>query len=269
MYTSGTTGRPKGAILTHRNIIWNLFNTISGREDQPGEKALIVGPLFHAAALNNHFTIQVALGGTGIILRKFEPESLLRTIEKEKATIMSGAPALYNMLLQHGNDNKYDVRIYYQMHCGRQINCLWRPRKSSSIFSQTLKVFMMSMAVLRHLPASRSLMPKDSLRKDMSVGKALPFLDRLVLWMKITGLLPPDEVGELVCRGPNVMHGYHRDPEGTKRAIRDGWLHTGDMARMDHEGFFYIVDRQQRYDHKRRRKHLSEGDRRGYHQTSG
>lgn len=109
MYTSGTTGRPRGAVLTHENVLWNLFNTVLGREDKPGERAIIVGPLYHTAALNNHFTIQVGLGGTSILVRKFEPEFLLRTIEKERATIISGAPALYNLLLQHPNAREYDV----------------------------------------------------------------------------------------------------------------------------------------------------------------
>ena len=110
MYTSGTTGKPKGAMLTHCNILWNLFNTIWAREDKTGERAIIVGPLYHTAALNNHVTIQIALGGTSIIIRKFEPESLLQTIEREKATIVSGAPALYNLLLQHPRAHEYDTR---------------------------------------------------------------------------------------------------------------------------------------------------------------
>jgi len=110
MYTSGTTGKPKGATLTHRNVLWNLFNTIWAREDKTGERAIIVGPLYHTAALNNHLTIQIALGGTSIVIRKFEPESLLKTIEREKATIVSGAPTLYNMLLQHPRAHMYDTR---------------------------------------------------------------------------------------------------------------------------------------------------------------
>jgi len=242
MYTSGTTGRPKGAILTHRNIIWNLFNTISGREDQPGEKALIVGPLFHAAALNNHFTIQVALGGTGIILRKFEPGSLLRTIEKEKATIMSGAPALYHMLLQHGNPHKYDLRSITKCTAGTDKLPMETKKKLLDFFPNIKGIYDVY-GCTEASPCITILNAKDSLRKDMSVGKALPFLEARVV-DENERPLPPDEVGELVCRGPNVMHGYHRDPEGTKKAIRDGWLHTGDMARVDHEGFFYIVDRQ-------------------------
>ena len=241
MYTSGTTGKPKGAILTHRNIIWNLFNTISGREDQPGEKALIVGPLFHAAALNNHFTIQIALGGTCILIRKFEPESLLKTVEKEKATVMSGSPALYNMLIRHPNAHKYDVRSVTKCTAGADKLPMETKKKLLDFFPNIYGVYDVY-GCTEASPCITILNAKDSLRKDMSVGKALPFLQAHVV-DKNDRRLPPGEVGELVCRGPNVMHGYHRDSEGTKRTIRDGWLYTGDMARVDPEGFFYIIDR--------------------------
>jgi acyl-CoA synthetase (AMP-forming)/AMP-acid ligase II len=241
MYTSGTTGRPRGAILTHGNIIWNLFNTISGREDQPGEKALIVGPLFHAAALNNHFTIQMALGGTSILVRKFEPESLLRTIEKEKATVMSGSPALYNMLIRHPNAHKYDVGSITKCTAGADKLTMETKKRLLEFFPNVEGVYDVY-GCTEASPCITILNAKDSLKKDMSVGKALPFLDARVV-DENDKPLPPGEVGELVCKGPNVMQGYHEDPEGTKKTIREGWLYTGDMAMEDHEGFFYIVDR--------------------------
>ncbi|GAG92493.1 unnamed protein product, partial [marine sediment metagenome] len=93
MYTSGTTGKPKGAVITHGNVFWNLMNTILTREHHPGEISLIIGPLYHTAALNNHFTVQVALGGTSIMIRKFDPEIVLGYIEKERANVISGSPA--------------------------------------------------------------------------------------------------------------------------------------------------------------------------------
>ena len=241
MYTSGTTGRPRGAILTHGNIIWNLFNTISGREDRPGEKAVIVGPLFHAAALNNHFTIQMALGGTGILVRKFEPESLLRTIEKEKATVMSGSPALYNMLIRHPDAHKYDVRSIIKCTAGADKLPMETKQRLLDFFPNIEGVYDVY-GCTEASPCITILNAKDSLRKDMSVGKPLPFLEARVV-DENGKPLPSGEVGELVCRGPNVMQGYHGDPEGTNRVIREGWLYTGDMAMEDHEGYFYIVDR--------------------------
>ncbi len=241
MYTSGTTGRPKGAILTHGNILWNLFNTICGRDDQPGEKAVIVGPLFHTAALNNHFTIQVALGGASIVIRKFEPVSLLKTIQEERATIMSGAPALYNMLINHPKAHGFDVRSITKCTAGADKLTMGTKQRIMDFFPNIEGVYDVY-GCTEASPCITILKARDSLRKDMSVGKALPFLDARVV-DENDNPLRPGEVGEIVCHGANVMAGYHEDPESTRAAIRDGWLHTGDLARMDEEGFFTIVDR--------------------------
>ncbi|MCF8083619.1 MAG: long-chain fatty acid--CoA ligase [Deltaproteobacteria bacterium] len=241
MYTSGTTGQPKGAVLTHGNIIWNLFNTISGRDDQPGERAVIVGPLFHTAALNNHFTIQVALGGTSILVRKFEPASLLETIQTERATVMSGAPALYNMLISHPNARAFDVSSITKCTAGADKLPMETKERIMDFFPNIQGVYDVY-GCTEASPCVTILKAKDSMRKDMSVGKALPFLDACIVDGD-DAPLPPGRVGEIVCRGANVMEGYHEDPEATRAALRNGWLHTGDLARMDDEGFFYIVDR--------------------------
>ena len=241
LYTSGTTGRPKGAIITHRNLLWNLFNTILGREDKTGERALIVGPLYHTAALNNHFTVQIALGGTSIIVRKFEPESLLRTIEKERATIISGAPTLYNLLMQHPNAGKYDTGSITKCTAGSE-KLPFEAKKRFLEFFPNIKGVYDVYGCTEASPSITILNAEDSLRKDGSVGKALPFLDARIV-DEDDRTLPPGEVGELICRGPNVMTRYHGNPEATRQVIRKGWLYTGDLAKMDEEGFFYIVDR--------------------------
>ncbi len=88
MYTSGTTGRPKGALLTHGNILWNLVNTILGREEKEGEVSLVIGPLYHTAALNNHFTTRVALAGTSILIKDFDPKKVMKIIRKEKVSVI-------------------------------------------------------------------------------------------------------------------------------------------------------------------------------------
>ena len=241
MYTSGTTGKPKGATLTHRNVFWNLFNTIWAREDKAGERAIIVGPLYHTAALNNHLTIQVALGGTSIIIRKFEPQALLQTIENEKATIVSGAPALYNMLLQYPDAHKYDTRSITKCTSGSDKLPLEVKKRLLEFFPNIEGVYDVY-GLTEASPGITTLNAADSLRKDGSVGKILPFVDARIVG-EDQNSLPPGEVGELICRGPNVMQGYHRNPQATAEAIQNGWLFTGDLARMDDEGFLYIVDR--------------------------
>jgi acyl-CoA synthetase (AMP-forming)/AMP-acid ligase II len=241
MYTSGTTGKPKGATLTHRNVFWNLFNIIWAREDKTGERAIIVGPLYHTAALNNHLTIQIALGGTSIIIRKFEPESLLKTIEREKATIVSGAPALYNMLLQHPKAHLYDTRSITKCTAGSDKLPLEIKKKLLKFFPNIKGVYDVY-GLTEASPCITILNAADSLRKDGSVGKILPFVDARIV-DEDNDSLPPGEVGELICRGPNVMRGYHRNPQATGESLKNGWLYTGDLARMDDEGFIYIVDR--------------------------
>jgi len=241
MYTSGTTGKPKGATLTHRNVLWNLFNTIWAREDKAGERAIIVGPLYHTAALNNHLTIQIALGGTSIVIRKFEPESLLKTIEREKATIVSGAPALYNMLLQHPRAHMYDTRSITKCTSGSDKLPMEIKKKLLKFFPNIKGVYDVY-GLTEASPGITILNAADSLRKDGSVGKILPFLDVRIV-DEDNNSLPPGEVGELICRGPNVMQGYHRNLRATTESLKKGWLYTGDLARMDDEGFVYIVDR--------------------------
>ena len=241
MYTSGTTGKPKGATLTHRNILWNFFNTVWAREDKTGERAIIVGPLYHTAALNNHLTIQIALGGTSIIIRKFEPESLLKTIEKEKATIVSGAPALYNMLLQHPRAHMYDTRSVTKCTSGSDKLPMEIKKKLLKFFPNIKGVYDVY-GLTEASPGITILNATDSLRKDGSVGKILPFVDVRIV-DEDNNSLPPGEVGELICRGPNVMQGYHRNPRATRESLKNGWLYTGDLAIRDDEGFIYIVDR--------------------------
>jgi len=241
MYTSGTTGRPKGAVITHRNVLWNLVNTIHGRQDAPGQRSIIVGPLYHTAALNNHLTIQIALGGTSILLEKFDPELMLRTIEKERATTISGSPAMYNLLLQYPGASRFDTSSIVKCTAGADKLPLETKRRLMEFFPGIEGVYDVY-GCTEASPCITILAAADSLRKDGSVGLPLPFLDARVVDGE-GNPLAPGQVGEIVCRGPNVMLGYHQDPEATARVLRRGWLHTGDLARVDEEGFFYVVDR--------------------------
>lgn len=241
MYTSGTTGRPKGAVLSHGNILWNLHNTILGREDRPGERALIAGPLYHTAALNNHLTIQIALGGTSILLPSFHPETYLSCIEEEQITVVSGAPALFNILLQSPAAGKYDTSSVQKCTTGADKLSRDLKRRLLEFFPNIDGVYDVY-GCTEASPCIAILSAEESNGKHGSVGKALPFLEA-----RIKGPdgrdLPLGEVGELVCRGPNVMQGYYGDPGATSEILVDGWLYTGDLATMDPEGYLSIVDR--------------------------
>ena len=241
MYTSGTTGRPKGAVLTHRSVIWNLINTIHGREDKAGQVSIIVGPMYHTAALNNHLTIQISLGGTSVLIKKFEALKLLRIIQREKATLISGSPAMFNLLMNHPDAAGFDTSSVTKCTAGADKLPMETKRRLMEFFPNIRGIYDVY-GCTEAAPCITILNERDSLRKDASVGQALPFLQaRLV--DENDQPVPAGATGEIVCKGPNVMQGYWRRPEETARVMRGGWLHTGDLAVMDEEGFYFIVDR--------------------------
>ena len=241
MYTSGTTGRPKGAVITHRSVLWNLHNTMYGREDRAGQISIIVGPLYHTAALNNHLTIQIALGGASVLVKKFEPEELLAIIARERANVISGSPAMYLLLMGHPAAGNYDVSSITKCTAGADKLPMEAKRRLLEFFPNISGVYDVY-GCTEASPSITILGAADSLQRDGSVGRPVPFSDVRVV--DETGRpLSPGRVGEIICRGPNVMQGYHGQPQATAQALRGGWLYTGDLARVDDDGFYYIVDR--------------------------
>ncbi|MBU1054465.1 MAG: long-chain fatty acid--CoA ligase [Proteobacteria bacterium] len=241
MYTSGTTGKPKGAVITHGNILWNLHNTILGREDRSKEVSLIIGPMYHTAGLNNHFTIQIALGGTCILIKKFEPETVLRYIEEKSVNVISGAPSMFNILLQHPKLDDYNTSSITKCTSGAAILPVEVKKKLLKVFPNSNGVYDVY-GCTEASPTITILKGNDSFRKHGSVGRAVNFLQARVV-DEDGNSMPADQAGELICKGPNIMQEYYKDSKATKEAIKNGWLYTGDMATVDKEGYFYIVDR--------------------------
>lgn len=241
MYTSGTTGRPKGALITHGNILWNLVNTLLAREDKGGEIALVIGPLYHTAALNNHFTVRVALAGTSILIKSFDPRRVMEIIEAERVNVISGAPAMYQFLLSLPDLEKYDTSSITKCTAGASILPDGTKEKLLKLFPNANGVYDVY-GCTEASPNIAILRGGDSFRKKGSVGPPLPFLEVRIVDHKDRDV-PAGDIGELICRGPNVMKGYYKDRKATLEALRGGWLHTGDLAKMDEEGFVYIVDR--------------------------
>ena len=241
MYTSGTTGKPKGAMISHRAVLWNLVNTVIGREDDEGEIALVIGPMYHTAALNNHLTIQIAFGGACILVKRFDPATVLELIQKERATTISGSPAMYHLLLKYPEAYKYDTRSITKCTLGSSALPLTIKKQLKGFFPNIEGVYDIY-GCTEAAPTITVLKAKDAERKEGSVGPAAAFVDVRIVDERDRPV-PGGTVGELVCRGPNVMTGYYGREAETEECLRGGWLHTGDMAVMDDEGFITIVDR--------------------------
>jgi fatty-acyl-CoA synthase len=241
LYTSGTTGRPKGAVLSHGNVLWNLVNMLLAREDKEGESALVTGPLYHAAALNNHFLIRLALAGASVLMKHFDPRIFMEIIQKEKVNVISGAPAMFHLLLNLPEVEKYDARSITRCTLGSSTLPDETKKKLLKLLPNAGGIYDVYGAT-EASPTVTVLKAADSFRKTACVGPAVPFLEVRIVDNQDREV-PRSEPGEIICRGPNVMKGYYKDPEGTAEALKGGWLHTGDIGRMDEEGFVYIVDR--------------------------
>lgn len=241
LYTSGTTARPKGVVLTHENVLWNAFNMIHARRDRPDDVALVVGPLFHAAALNSHFVPRLALGSTMVISEKFDPEEMMQTVRREAVTVVPGNPTLFIMLLEHCSGKQYNASSVRTLTSGA--DKLPDPVKRAllELFPACEGIFDVY-GLTECGPCVTCLDARDSLRKTACVGPPLPFVQVRLLDEKGRAV-PTGNPGEVVVRGPNVMKGYYNLPEETDRVLRDGWFYSGDLARADDEGFLYIVDR--------------------------
>ncbi|WP_027718050.1 long-chain-fatty-acid--CoA ligase [Desulfovirgula thermocuniculi] len=241
-YTGGTTGFPKGAMLTHRNIVANAVQTavwFAGCE-YGREKVLAVLPFFHVYGMTVAMNLAVLMGYTQIILPRFEVTQVLECIHAYKPTLFPGAPTMYVAINNHPEVGKYDVRsIRYCISGSAPL-----PVEVANRFEELTGGYLVEGYGLTEASPVTHCNPLRGRRKVGSIG--LPFPDTLC---KIVDLetgereLPPGETGELCVKGPQVMKGYWNMPAETSKVLRDGWLYTGDIARMDEEGYFYIVDR--------------------------
>lgn len=238
LYTAGTTGRSKGALLTHRNVIWGTLNQASLYALYP-EKVLTTFPLSHKAGLIGVFT-RIMRGDTVVLIDSDDLELILETVQKELITVLDIIPSLSNALSQSPFANKYDrtsVKLvgssadFLPMETKNRMKYLFPNAGISDTYGMT-----------EYSGPICSLSPKDSMRKESCIGKALPHSDVRVV--RIQGDdVGTEEVGEIVVRGPQVMQCYYKDEEKSKQAIRDQWLFTGDLAKVDKDGFLYIVGR--------------------------
>jgi long-chain acyl-CoA synthetase len=239
-YTSGTTGRPKGAMLTHRNLLSNceqcmMLPNIATRTDDVVWLAL---PLFHIYAMNVGMNLTVMNGATMVLIERFDPVASLEAIQTYKCTVLYGAPPMFVVWAQLPTMHDYDLSSLRYIGSG-----------AAALPVSVLEAFQSAAGV----PISEGYGLSEA-APVVTTNAAAPAVKPGTVGFPIPGVeikivdeagreVPRGEMGELICRGANMMTGYWHQPEATAEALHDGWLHTGDLAVMDAEGYISIVDR--------------------------
>ncbi|MCI0183258.1 MAG: long-chain fatty acid--CoA ligase [Acidibacillus sp.] len=239
LYTSGTTGKPKGAMLTHQNLSSNAMMAGIHLRFSGDDRIVTVLPMFHVFSLTVCVNAGIFSAAELIILPRFSPKEVIKVIEETKATIFAGVPTMYNFIMQAAGDTHVDFHsLRYCISGGAAM-----PVAILNAFEKRFDVIVLEGYGLSEASPVTAFAPVDGRpRKVGSIGVSLPMVEQRVVDEQDQEV-PVGEVGELVVRGPNVMKGYLGRPEDTQKALRDGWLHTGDMAKMDEDQYFYIVDR--------------------------
>ncbi|ANB61273.1 fatty acid--CoA ligase family protein [Anoxybacteroides amylolyticum] len=238
LYTSGTTGKPKGAMLTHRNLYSNAQDTANYLKINGEDRVIAALPMFHVFCLTVALNAPLMNGGTVLIVPKFSPAKIFQLTREEKATIFAGVPTMYNFLYQYEEGKAEDLQTLRLCISGGAS----MPVALLKNFEQKFKVIVSEGYGLSEASPVTCFNPLDRPRKPGSIGTSIMNVENKVV-NEFGEEVPVGEVGELIVRGPNVMKGYYNMPEETAHTIRDGWLYTGDLAKMDEEGYFYIVDR--------------------------
>ena len=245
-YTGGTTGLPKGVMLTHRNYMTSVIGMGLANLFEPGDATLQVLPIFHTAwwpILVHH-----CAGGKGVIIKRFDFDDILGLVQKERVTHINMVPILFSWILDFPGLDSYDVSsIKYLSYAGAPMPAELMRRcidKFGPIFQQGYGLTEAAPLVTMLMQEDQSRLegPEELTRRISSAGR-----ESLVTEVRLVDEddreVEVDEIGEIAVRGKNIMKGYWKDPELTAHALRGGWLHTGDLARADEYGFLYIVDR--------------------------
>lgn len=242
LYTGGTTGTPKGAMLTHANLVANAYQCALWYVNPAGERLTAIGvlPLFHSYAMTVVMNGGLLLGSRMVLLPRFETLGVLKAIRRYRPQQMPGVPTMYNAILSHPAVGRFNLKSVRACISGAAA----LPAEIQSRFERITGGSLVEGYGLTEASPVTHVAPLEGLRKAGSIGIPVPDTDaRIVDLEDGTRVLPPDEVGELAVRGPQVMAGYWNRPQETAAVLRDGWLYTGDIARMDPDGYFYIVDR--------------------------
>lgn len=241
-YTGGTTGFPKGVILTHKNLVSNavMCQTWMYKCKRGKEKVLGILPFFHVYGMTTVMILSVMQAYEMILLPKFDVKTTLETIQKQKPTLFPGAPTIYIGLLNHPKLKDFDLSSIDSCISGSAALPVEVQQNFEEITGGKL---VEGYGLTESSPVTHANFLWDRPRVKGSIGVPWPETDSAIFSMETGEPLPPGEIGELAVKGPQVMKGYWNKPEDTAQTLRNGWLFTGDLGYMDEDGYFYIVDR--------------------------
>ena len=246
LYSSGTTGLPKGVMITHRGIIESAVNYVLGCDQRREDVSLIAAPLFWGATPIVNIVPQFYVGGTLIIADDFSPEAILSLIQRERVTLGMMAPPMIMSLLEHPQLSSYDTGSLRHIWFGglpMPVESLKRAIQTrGNIFFQVYGMIELTPLAMT-VPEEQVIEgPPEKVKRLASCGKEPPNVEVRVVNDEGKDVAP-GEVGEVIGRGDNLMKGYWRMPQATAEALRDGYLHSGDLATIDEDGYLYLVGR--------------------------
>ncbi|WIM85911.1 long-chain fatty acid--CoA ligase [Candidatus Mycobacterium wuenschmannii] len=239
MYTSGTTGRPKGAILTHDNLLWNAINVLGTDMGLRAEDVTVaVAPMFHIGGLGAHTLPLLYVGGTSVIMPSFDPRATLQAMADHRVTVQFMVPAMWTALTQVPDFDSFDLSaLRFAMGGGSPV-----PLTVIDFMRERGVPFTEGFGMTETAPLVTILDADNITKRAGSIGRVAMHVDARIVDDDDRDVAT-DTVGELIVRGPNVFAGYWMKAEASAEAFRGGWFHTGDLGRMDAEGYITLVDR--------------------------
>ena len=238
LYTSGTTGHPKGAMLTHAGLLENAAAVVQAVGFRDSDRSLCILPLFHAFAIAFDYLQMMTVGASSVIVERFDAGVALRLIERHRATVLVGVPTMFIYILRHPERPRHDLSSLRIGDTGGGPV----PTALKTEYERDIGMVLLESYGLTEASPVVSIERPGLPRREGACGLTLPGMETKV----VDGSgheVPPGELGEMLVRGPNVMKGYFEMPEATARAIADGWLRTGDLMRKDADGHLSMVDR--------------------------